>query len=242
MLLLLLLIGTGLVLGGLFTAASLFLQPTLYSEPVQGVVWRGPVAGGVVALVLGLWAYLALKAPDGRYGTLLQGAFPSESKVYDELWVIGPDGAKVLYRRIPGGKGTEAYQRNGRPGADNRWRSRPLAIFVKEDGQEVEFKADVDSKGKFVVSDNQPLQYRDAKGRTMSENSPGALEGYRWGQLFLNLLLNFAFFLALFGSLWLLLEYHFWHAFGLALALWVVLILFAVPPVLEYAESLGKGG
>jgi hypothetical protein len=234
-LLLLILVGTALVLGGLLTAGSLFLQKTLYNEPTEGMFWRGPAAGGAIALVLALWTFLALKAPDGRFATLWE---PSQSNptLFDELWVPGPDGSKVLYKRVPGNNGLDAYQRNRQP-----LRSRPSVIIVKENGEEIEFKPDRDAKGNFQVADNQPLYYRDRKGRTMSEYSPGAIETSRWGQLFLSLIIHLLFFLAIFASLWLLLEFHFWHAMGLAVALWIVLILFAVPPLLGYTQSLGRG-
>jgi hypothetical protein len=235
--LLLLLLGTALVLGGLFIAGSLFLQPTLYNEPTQGIVWRGAAAGGAVTVVLALWCFLALKAPDGRYATLLQFN-PKDSTTFDEIWVPGPDGKKTLYKRVPGKNGLEAFQRDGRS-----LRSRPMVIFVKdkETGQEAEFKPDLDAKGNFKPDEYQVLWYRDKRGRTMDENSPGSLNTFLWGVLFLNLFINLAFFLALFASLWLLLEFHFWHAFGLAVALWIVLILFAIPPLIGYAESLGRG-
>lgn len=236
--LLLLIVGTMLVLAGVFTAGTLFLQAYVYSQPVEGVLWRGPIAGLAVGLLLGIWLFLARAAPDGRYQTLLQFS-PRDSVKFEDIWLTERDGSKTHYKAVRTGNRVE-FQREGRPGTSNRMPSRPGSFFVKENGEEVEFKADRDARGKLTAAENQPLAYRDAKGRVMTENYPGEISTFRWGQLFVNLLLNLLFFLSLVLSLWLLLEYQFWHAFGLSVVLWGLFILFVLPPLLSYAESLGR--
>jgi hypothetical protein len=236
--LLLLILGTILVFTGLFTAGSLFLQAYIYSEPVQGIAWRGPAAGVAVGVILGVWLLLARAAPDGRYQTLLQFS-PRSSIKFEDVWITGRDGSKEHYKAVRTGNRTE-FQREGRPGTANKMRSRPGSYFVMENGEEVEFKADRDSKGNFTSAENQPLAYRDAKGRIMTENYPGEINTFNWGQLFVNFLLNVLFFAVLVLSLWLLLEFQFWHSLGMALILWGVSILFVLPPLLSYAESLGR--
>lgn len=237
--LLLLILGTALVLAGLFVAGTLFLQGYLYSEPVQGIAWRGPAAGAAVAVFVGLWLLLAKAAPDGRYRTLLEFS-PRDSTQFEELWVPSRDGGKDHYKLAPTG-GRAEYRRNGRAGAENRWRDRPASIFVKEGDQTVEFVPDRDANGKFKTAENQPLAYRDARGRVMTEDYPGRLESYKWGQFFVNVLLNVAFLAVLFAALFFLLEFTFWHAFGLTWVMWGVVVLFVLPPMLTFAESLGKG-
>ncbi len=236
--LLLIVVGTALVLAGFFVASTLFLQGYLYSEPTEGIAWRGPAAGAAVALFIGLWLLLARSAPDGRYRTLIEFS-PRDSTQFQDLWVPGPDGSKVHYQAVESGARLE-YRRNGRPGTENRWRSRPATIFVKEGGEFIEFKPDRDEKGNFKTAENQPLAYRDASGRVMTENFPGRLEPVRWGQFFVNVLLNLAFLGVLLVVIWLLLGYQFWHAFGMTWILWGVLILFVLPPLITYAESLGR--
>ena len=50
-------------------AVTLFLQGYLYSEPVEQVYWRAPLAGLVMALFVGLWCSFDYKNP-GRYGSV----------------------------------------------------------------------------------------------------------------------------------------------------------------------------
>jgi len=237
--LLLLIVGTALVLAALLTALAIFVQPYLYSEAVAGVAWRGPTAGAAIAVVVALWLVLARGAPDGRYQTLLEFAGRDKATTFEELVLTDPEGNKVVYLRKAGSTGKEAFTRNGRPGRENVWPSRPLVFWVKEGGQEIEFKAELDARGKFKPREDGVLYYRDAKNREMSEGYPGEISNFRWGALGVNLLLNLVFFVVMLLALWLLLEYQFWHAFGLAIVLWAVMILFVLPPMIDYAQKLG---
>jgi len=239
--LLLLIVGTALVLAGLFVAGTLFLQGYLYSEPVHGIAWRGSAAGAAVAVFVGVWLLLAKSAPDGRYRTLLEFS-PRDSTQFEVLSVpiSERDDRRIVYKWVRV-EGRFEYRRDGRPGPDTAWRARPIAIYAKEGDDEVKFVPDRDAKGNFKTEPNQPLLYRDARGRVMAEDYPGRLEMYRWGQFFVNVLLNVAFLAVLFAALFFLLEFQFWHAFGLTWVMWGVLVLFVLPPMLTFAESLGKG-
>ena len=66
----------------------------------------------------------------------------------------------------------------------------------------------------------------------MIEGQLGHASIFRTGNLIANLLLNFFHLAVWFAVLWLLLEFRWGHAFGLALVFWTVVMLFLLPPVL----------
>lgn len=236
LILLLLVVGTILVLAGLLTGGSLFLQAYVYNQPVEGIFWRGPTAGAAVGLFIGLWLFLARGDTAGRYQTLFV-VNPSDSVRYEELSVPTRDGTRQIYKAVRESNGI-VYRLNGRS-SEKAW-SRAPSFFVKEkdSNEETEFKADRDEKGNFQIAENQWLAYRDARGRVISEKEMGVVTTFRLGQFIVALLLNFGLLVVMFAVLWLLLEYHVWHAFGLAIILWGLLQLFVMPPLLSYAESL----
>jgi hypothetical protein len=74
----------------------------------------------------------------------------------------------------------------------------------------------------FGRESKEPLRYIDEKGRVMTEDSPGQLTSFRGGLFFGNVLLNAMLIAVLFVSLWLL------------------LLLFALPPILTRAEDVSR--
>ncbi len=101
------------------------------------------------------------------------------------------------------------------------------------------FKPDLDPKKKtFKTATGLSLKYHDSKGRTMTEGDFGRITVYRAGNLVMNLLLNFLHLGLWFAVLWLVLEFRFWHALGMALVAWVALTLFVLPPTLNKAEEI----
>ena len=72
----------------------------------------------------------------------------------------------------------------------------------------------------------------------MTDDTIGEISTTRYGILFCNLLLNFAHLLVWFLCLWLLLQFQWPHALGLALAFWLAFGL-AVWPVLRERVPMG---
>ncbi len=243
LLLLLVVIWLGLI--GLLVLWTLFFQGYVYTQPVQGIVWRAPAAGTGVALFLFAWVFMDYAWPR-NYRTLLDFELRSrDDREFDEFRAVDQFGEKT-YKKVKNEKGQEIYRENGkRDGGEPM--TRPQRVIVKEkNGEEVVFEPDRDAKGQFKTtkvsrfSDARlPLQYRDKKKRVMQEGQLGRVTGsFSLGNLILILLLNFLHLVVWFAVLWLVLEFRLWHAVGMAMVAWVALTIFLLPPTLTKAEEV----
>jgi hypothetical protein len=208
-----------------------WFQAYIYSQPVAGLIWRAPAAGSAVALVLVIWCWLDYGPPPGKYPALFYSP-AEETEPYKELWGV-KGGRKTLYKREKDAAGRYEYRDNAK---------KPLpshldGIIVKEDGEEVLFKPELDDQGKFKIERGQYLRYIDPNGRVMSEAAMGQLSAARWGLIIGNLVLNFVHLLVWVACLWLLLEFQWWHAVGQAVVCWLVMSLFIMPMVLGKVED-----
>ena len=224
-----------LVLMVLLGVGTLWFQGYIYSEPVSGIIWRAPVAGTILTLILAWWCFLDYRSP-GDYPGVYDFHSTKDLPRYAELWAE-KDGKLVHYtlRRGPSARDDEYRDDNGRP-----MPSRPQAIVVKEDGEEYRFKPDVDDKGHFKKEEGSSLKYRDARGREMTEGAFGQLTQSRPGLAVGYLLLNVLLFAALFGGLWLLLQFQWAHALGLAVVCWLVLALLVIPGLTTKVEEAAR--
>jgi hypothetical protein len=218
------------VLSVFLAAGTLWLQAYIYTEPVQGLIWRAPAAGTVVFLSILLWVYLDYQAP-ARYSTLWQ--FSAEDEIiYPKLIVPRRDGKEDVYRRVRGDRGFSYH------GADHPIPSRPDKIIaLQENGERRVFEPDRDEKGKFKVASGQSLLYKDSTGLVMEEGQLGSVRTFYPSRLILNLFLNFLLLVTWFVSLWLVLRFQLSRAFGMAVVLWGVMLLFIMPQVLKLAED-----
>jgi hypothetical protein len=233
LLLILVLIGVGVAV--LFAAGTLVIQGYLYSEPADGIPWRAAASGVVMALVFGVWCLLEARAP-GRFDTLFNFS-PRDVTVFDQFWSerTGERGTKEIpYRRGRDARGLVAYT-----DPDNRpWQRSDdgmmTAIIVEEGGERKRFEAERNPDGTFHIEPGQPLRYVEVggRGRVMTEGTPGEIVTTRYGLLAGNLLLNLLHLLAWFACLWLLMQFQWPHALGLAAACWLTFAL-AVWPVLQ---------
>jgi hypothetical protein len=219
----------------LVAAGTLIIQGYLYSEPVGGLAWRAPAVGAAAGLFFGLWCGLEAKAP-GRYDTLWNFS-PREVKEFDRFWserTTGPTKTEIVYRRERGERGTPRYvDPDGRP-----WRRSDnglmTAVIVEEDGQKKRFEAPLNPDKTFRLDENGQVQYAEAggDGRVMSEAALGQVTRTRAGLLVGNLLINLAHLLVWFLAIWLLLQFQWPHALGLAAIFWLVFSL-TVWPVMQ---------
>lgn len=225
-----------LVLAGLFFAGTLFLQAYIYSEPVEGLLWRAPAAAGAVSVFLLIWVWLDYRAP-GKYRALFEFSARQDLEPFRELRITGPEGKQERYLMVKTPEGKVAYRLEGRP-TGKTFPSRPDKIVAIEDGKEVVFEPDRDEEGNFQIEKAQSLVYRDSKDRVIVEGAWGQVSIFRTGRFIANLIINFIFFVLWVVALWLLLDFQFWHAFGLAIGMWAVLILFIIPPLLSRTETI----
>jgi hypothetical protein len=218
------------VLTVFLAAWTLWFQAYIYTEPTSGVAWRAPAAGSVIMLTVLLWVYLDYQHPE-RYSTLWEFS-PVEDHEYPQLIVPKRDGKEDVYERVRRDRGY-VYMRRDRP-----LPTRPdKVIAVTEGKQRIAFEPDRDAKGKFKTAEGQDLVYRAATGETMVDGQLGSVRTFYPGRLVLNLFLNFLHLAAWFACLWALLRFQWAHAFGLAVVLWLVMLLFILPQVLKLAEN-----
>lgn len=244
LILLLLLVGAWVVLTLLLTAWTMYVQAYLYTEPTPGVEWRGPAAAGAVMAVVLLWVVFDYAAP-GRFRPLWEFSSSVDAKPFPELRVVNANGKEDVYKLRPG---TRGEYRLGGLSSGKQMPTRPLEIIVVEDSERSVFKAELDAKGNFKQrtttafghESKQPVRYLDEKGRVMTEDSPGQLSSFRAGLFLGNVMLNAMLAAVLFVALWLLLRFQWPHALGQAAVLWLLLLLFVLPPILTRAEDVSR--
>jgi hypothetical protein len=218
------------VLTVFLAAWTLWFQAYIYTESTSGMLWRAPAAGSCILLTILLWVFLDYQNPE-RYSTLWEFS-PVEDHDYQQIIVPHRDGKEDVYKRVRRDR-SYVYMRGDRP-----LPTRPeKVIAVTDSGERIPFEPDRDASGHFQVEDGRSLIYRGPGGLTMVEGQLGRIRTFYPGRLFLNLFLNFFHFLIWFVSLWLILRYQWSHAFGLAIVLWAVMILFILPQVLRLAED-----
>jgi hypothetical protein len=223
------------VVVAIFLAAwSLWFQGYIYSEPAQVLPWRAPAAGAAVAAFVALWVILVARS-HGKLATLWD--FSASTTVeYKDVWATDADGKELArYKEVNG-----VYWLDGRVNGP-KLKDRPDGLKVKEPNKDdkVWFKPDRDAKGNFKVeqvngvggSAPQPLKYRDDKGHVMEEGSLGRVTTFRYGWLFANVLLNVLHLAVWWLCLWLLLQFQWAHALGQSIVLWLVTMLFVLPPL-----------
>lgn len=241
--LILLLLLVWAVLMALLAAWSIWFQGYIYTEPATGVLWRAPAAGSAVMVVLLAWVFFDYRDP-GRYRPLWEFSSVEDAKSFAELHIPTPRGEEV-YKLRPGTRSD--YRLNGLP-TGKPLPSRPSQVIAVAGDQKATFKPETDASGKFKQrtatrfghESKDPLRYVDESGRVMLEGELGVLSSFRYGVFFGNILLNLLFFAVLFVTLWLVLRFQWPHAFGQAAVMWLVLLLFIVPPLLSRAEQVSR--
>jgi hypothetical protein len=106
-----------------------------------------------------------------------------------------------------------------------------IAIELEKDGSIIRFDAVKTEMGDY-------RQFVSADGWRIREleNGPiGVPFRFSLGRLIWNLLFNFGHLLGWFLGLWLLLRFQWSHALGLAIVLWVVMMLVVLPMMLNYS-------
>jgi hypothetical protein len=234
--LILLVLGVALVV--LLWVGTAVLQGFLYTESPADLYWRAPAAGLALALFVAFWWFLATKNP-GKIGVLHQFGAATKDETFSELIWVKTDPMNdqhfvdvKSYKYDPGKRkyldsSLHPWSRSTSDGPIEWIRAE------RKEGDEtvsVLFKADLKPDGTF----KEPATYieQGAKARVMTENDLGKLSTPKTGQVFANLFLNGAFLVAWFLCLWLLLRFQWLHALGLAVALWLTLILTVVPILL----------
>ncbi|HLJ92773.1 MAG TPA: hypothetical protein VKU02_06205 [Gemmataceae bacterium] len=223
-------------------AVTLFFQGYLYSEPVGGLFWRAPAAGTILAAFLGFWCVLDYRHP-GHFNATWFDPAPSEDEIFDKFWAVKGN-REILYEahKRPGGQ-IEYWDAAHRPWARSDADGIVEAIVVEaKDGQKTRFNAELTDDKKFKTDPGEPVRYVEAGGlgRVMTETYIGKLPVSQWGATLAKILLSLVHFTLWFVCLWLLLQFQWGHAFGLALVLWLAITLTLLPIVFTTAEETAK--
>lgn len=172
------------VLAGVFFVWSVWMQNYLYTQPVEGMVWRAPVASLVVVASFVIWMLVARSAP-GEIKPLQEAPKAKESIYFREILVVDAEGNEEIYRRT-------ANERTGYRGNDS---NRPLPGTYSE----VRVKASDEAKD-FTVAfkrnkgANGEVLFQDEQGRQMDPEYMGTIKEKPKGRFLLILFLNLIHF------------------------------------------------
>ncbi len=220
-----------LALAALLWAGTTWFQGYIYSEPAEQLYWRAPAAAAGVTLFLAFWGFLAYRAP-GDYPAQFQFEAQGKPQEFAKMKAVYAD-RTIEVRRAAG-------QNHYVDSQNQRMPSRPFAVIVAEDGEEARFEADRNEKGHFVTDPIHGLSYRDAKKRVMKETELGSLPTSRKGLLFVNILLYLTHLGVWFLCCWLLLQYQWTHALGIAAVLWLIMTISVAEMLVQRVERAKK--
>lgn len=252
-----------LVFAGILLGGGLFLQGYMYSEPAEGIFWRAPAAALALALYVVGWCFLNYRAIDARHTDIpfhtlflfsAQKRFPEKPCPW--LQSRRSDDRTSLYERVRNEKGQSDYVLKGdssRPWNPEAEGSRIMEelVFLNEEMQPVlTLKIDPQllstggEKGKRInMPMTKEIRYIDVQsGRAMTEAEirRGQMSYTSWSLAFANLLLNFGFLALWLVCLWLLLDFQCLHALGLAMVMWLIMLLAVLPPLFEQTRQSAK--
>jgi hypothetical protein len=223
-------------------AGTLFFQGYIYSEPASGLYWRAPAAGAVVALFLAFWCFLDYHHP-GRYNATWFEPSASDDEVFDKFWAVKGN-REILYQARKNARGQIEYSDAARrPWSRSDADGIVEAIIVEDkDGQKIRFNAELTEDKKFKTAQGEPVRYVEAggRGRVMTETYIGKLPVSHFGVTLAKIILSLLHLAFWFACLWLLLQFQWSHAFGLAIVVWLVVTLTLLPIVFSKIEETAK--
>jgi hypothetical protein len=233
-----------LVLMGFLFAWTLWFQAYIYTEPATQLWWRAPAAGTAIAFFLAAWVFIDYRAvkntPDARYpyGPIQEMPLKSAApEPFDKLYLDESSDAAYTRTKVTEGKQTRFEYRRGQDVLP----SRPQKVVAVEGDEKVVFEPDRDAKGNFKPDPvDSLLRYRDSRGRVLYERTFEREAASRTFAVLFGLFLNAAFLAVWFACMWLLLRYQLWHALGLAVVMYGVMLLFVIGPVMATAEEVAR--
>lgn len=223
-------------------AGTLFFQGYIYSEPASELYWRAPAAGAVLALFLGFWCFLDYRNP-GRYNGTWFEAGASDDEVFNRFWSVKGN-REILYEAHKDARGVIEYRdATGRPWSRSDAEGVVEAIIVEDpDGQKIRFNAELTDDKKFKAPRGEPVRYVevDGRGRVMTNTYIGKVPVSHWGTTLAKVVLSLLHLALWFACLWLILDFQWGHAFGLALVIWLALSLTLLPLLFAKTEDAAK--
>jgi hypothetical protein len=238
-----------LIFGLMFVAMAVFLwvgtlffQSYIYSEAVEQLFWRAPLVGLILTIYLAFWCSLDYRHPRD-YGTFFDFSARQEEEFPRFLAV--KKGKEIPFEGKKGAKGHLEY----RDALGKPWRRSDAdggiteaIIVADQNGNKIRFDAELTADGKFALNDRGEALYLEegGRGRVMTDSYIGKISRTRTGLVLGNLFLNILLLVLWVLCLWLLLQFHFWHAFGFGIILWLVLMLTILPMLFKATEDAAR--
>ena len=179
------------------------------------------------------------KSVAGAMMTALRSGWsaPKSTEPPKEIWILtkSKKDEKILYTLVKCadlGRTTYSYQ-HLRTGRNLNWPRDVTAIILKEDNEEVRYDGEKTGEGayrRFVGPDGWVIVEYD----TGPAGPPERSSFWLW---LVNALLNLFHFGLWFVCLWLLLRFQWAHALGLAVVLWLVVLLAVFPLLTDRTKA-----
>ncbi len=232
---------TAFGLATLLYVGGMFLQGYFYTQPSEGMLWQAPLSGVILAGFFFFWMWMVASSPDAvpsdiPYDTLFRFSprIDMTREPVPKIWANYKGGKTVEYRsRRKGQKTWDYIDTSTQP---RRWSPTGVESIQIEtkDKEKMLFKYQPGGEGNYrrFVSD---------EGWTMVEFDDGPTgipTIVRTSRLLINLALNSVHFFAWFLCLWLLMRFHWGHALGFAVALWLVMTIALLPMILTNAAEV----
>src|SRR5262245_50205484 len=176
--LVLILLALWVILALVLSAWTLGFQGYIYTEATTGIAWRGPAAASAVTAFVCLWVMLDYRSPGG-YRPLHEFEATRDSPPFTELRVPNRSGKEDVYKLVRSPEGKFEYRQDGRV-TGRVLPSRLEKIIVIEGKERVEFVRQAERKRSrwSLNKASEALEYRDSKGRVMSETSLGQVTSF----------------------------------------------------------------
>jgi len=213
---------------------SLFLQAYLYNEPVEKIALRAAVGGLAISVYLTGWIYINTRAAtDNKYGAIHEFK-PTASTDVLKFEAIRRNRNKleisVPYSKLP----TEREFRSDaekKPFRVNTSDDLTVAILIKEEGkaEPTRFEAVLESE---LMYDGklEKKTFREKGGpRFIEDDAPGSVISPSGGVVAIAIALNLMHLAVWFVVFWLVMQFQWGHALGLATVLGVALTIVMMP-------------
>ncbi|MCS7168162.1 MAG: hypothetical protein RMI91_03470 [Gemmatales bacterium] len=208
------------VLVGLLWLVSLFLHYYLYTQQPEGLVWRVPLAAGVIVVVCLIFPLVMAQWWDQvvpiTMGQIFLDTTPPHVIEFDQIEVMEA-GRKVIYRREGKGIGPDNFV-----APDRRRFPRDIEEFTavtRDEEQRIKFQAMRRNQDNARLGGTNQV-YVSEQGHRMGLGELGRIELGSPGTRALSLLVVVLGLGSWIGS-FLLLQFNFGHALGLGIGLYL---------------------
>ena len=132
---------------------------------------------------------------------------------------------------------------NGRPWSRSDAEGLVEAIIVEDkDGRRLRFDVELTEDKKFKAAPGEPIRYVEAESpyRVMTETAIGRLPVSHMSEALAKIVLSLFHLGLWFACLWVLLQFQWSHALGLAVVAWLVLTLTLLPIIFAKTETAAQ--